>query len=268
MNPISGNLYENNGTYHFISDAPLDNDNLLVTGSLTLDGQLITVTAPISEIATELSAAVASAGFVTEAGLMTASGPLLTVTASTAILSMDSAPDTTLELDESEVCCFVAGTLIETDRGLVAVEDLGLGDMVVTRDNGLQPVRWIGNISLRAKTLRSKPKVVPIRIKVGALGKNIPATDLLVSPQHRILIRSQIAKAMFATTEILVAAKQLLLLDGVEVASDLTEVRYRDAFLVYPMPLDPQVPGRSPLPCGHRVQRHRMRRRVARVLIN
>ncbi|KRW97185.1 hypothetical protein AQY21_05000 [Paracoccus sp. MKU1] len=54
----------------------------------------------------------------------------------------------------------------------------------------------------------------------------MPTGDLVVSPQHRILARSHIAQTMFGTAEVLVAAKQLLALDGIEIAEDLSEVEY------------------------------------------
>lgn len=127
---------------------------------------------------------------------------------------------------ENAVICFARGTLILTDRGEVAIETLRTGDLVRTRDNGLQPIRWIGSRRLDAATLRRRPDLQPIRIKAGALGENLPAQDLLVSPQHRILVRSRIAHKMFGTNEVLVAAKQLLQLDGVDIADDLHSVEY------------------------------------------
>ncbi|RDW12051.1 Hint domain-containing protein [Paracoccus thiocyanatus] len=51
-------------------------------------------------------------------------------------------------------------------------------------------------------------------------------SDLVVSPQHRILLRSRAALRMFGTNEILAAAKQLLQIDGVDLATDLAEVEY------------------------------------------
>ena len=122
--------------------------------------------------------------------------------------------------------CFAAGTMIETDRGAVAVEALAEGDLVVTRDNGLQPIRWIGSRSLSARELAGNEKLRPIRIRAGALGHGVPAADLLVSPQHRVLVRSKIAQKMFGTDEVLVAAKQLCQIDGIDVAHDLAAVVY------------------------------------------
>lgn len=124
------------------------------------------------------------------------------------------------------VPCFVRGTLIATDAGQVAVEDLTVGCLVQTRDHGLQPIRWIGSKKLSALDLVNNEKIKPIRIKAGALGHGIPETDLLVSPQHRVLVRSKIAQKMFGTDEVLVAAKQLLQIEGIDVAHDLAEVEY------------------------------------------
>lgn len=120
--------------------------------------------------------------------------------------------------------CFARGTLIETDRGPVLIEELAEGDLVVTRDNGLQPIRWIGSRRLAGAELADNLR--PIRIRRHALGTGIPARDLLVSPQHRVLVRSKIAQKMFGTNEVLVAAKQLCQIDGIDIADDLAEVEY------------------------------------------
>ncbi|WP_240200307.1 Hint domain-containing protein [Paracoccus methylovorus] len=124
------------------------------------------------------------------------------------------------------VPCFTAGTLILTAHGEVPIEQVSVGDLVQTRDNGLQPVRWIGSQKLGAAQLSSAPKLQPIRIKAGALGPDAPRQDLLVSPQHRVLVRSKIAQKMFGASEVLVAAKQLLQLDGFDIATDVDEVTY------------------------------------------
>ena len=122
--------------------------------------------------------------------------------------------------------CFATGTLIETDRGAVAIETLAEGDRVMTRDNGLQPIRWIGRRALSAETLSVNENLRPIRIRRHALGTNLPSSDLLVSPQHRVLVRSAIAQKMFGTSEVLVAAKQLCQIEGIDIATDLAGVEY------------------------------------------
>lgn len=129
-------------------------------------------------------------------------------------------------VDVEIIPCFTAGTLILTNDGLVPVEELKVGDLVMTVDRGLQPIRWVGRRKLTAATLAEKPQLRPIRIAAGALGKNIPENDLIVSPQHRILVRSKVALRIFDTMEVLVAAKQLLQVDGVDIATDLIEADY------------------------------------------
>jgi len=124
------------------------------------------------------------------------------------------------------VVCFTRGTQIETDRGAVAVEELTQGDRVLTQDRGYQPIRWIGWTAKSSEELASLPNLFPIRIKQGALGPAIPAQDLLVSPQHRILVRSKIAYRMFGEDEVLVAAKHLVGTAGIEVATDVMQVEY------------------------------------------
>ncbi|MDN3713477.1 Hint domain-containing protein [Paracoccus cavernae] len=124
------------------------------------------------------------------------------------------------------VPCFVAGTLIATEFGSRPVETLVAGDCVWTRDNGLQPIRWIGARHLDAMALNRAAKLKPIRIRAHALAPQTPSTDLLVSPQHRVLLHSRTAQKLFGTDQVLVAAKQLLALDGVEIAEDLAEVTY------------------------------------------
>lgn len=122
--------------------------------------------------------------------------------------------------------CFSADALIMTQVGEIRIGDLRKGMMVQTRDNGYQPVRWIGSRRVGAGELAMLPRLRPIRISRGALGAGTPSRDLVVSPQHRILVRSKIALRMFGAAEILVAAKHLLDIDGIDVAQDLSSVTY------------------------------------------
>lgn len=127
---------------------------------------------------------------------------------------------------EAQIICFARGTQIDTPVGPVAVENLKAGDQVMTFDNGPQYIRWTGARKLTAPVLRDHPHLRPIRIAAGALGAGRPAMDLVVSPQHRIFLDSIIAQRMFGTHEVLVAAKQLLVLPGIEVDETCREVEY------------------------------------------
>lgn len=124
------------------------------------------------------------------------------------------------------VVCFTADALIVTARGEVAAGRLKDGDMVLTRDNGFQPLRRIGRRQIPSQDLFRAPHLRPIRISAGALGPGIPRRDLLVSPQHRILVRSRLAIRMFGENEILVAARNLTALPGVEIDVRVARVTY------------------------------------------
>ncbi|MFL4471367.1 Hint domain-containing protein [Tateyamaria armeniaca] len=122
-----------------------------------------------------------------------------------------------VEFSEIErIICFTPGTRIATQRGEVAVENLNAGDKVFTRDNGVQPLRWVGRRDLSPQEMQFNPQYQPILIRQGALGKGLPERDMLVSPQHRMLLTSDVAAVMFDEREVLVAAKHLTGLDGVD----------------------------------------------------
>lgn len=216
VNPISGSFIQgSDGVTQFVTDQPLSEDHIGVRITGTILGQNINLLdVNISELADVLPGGSAVLSLVQ--GLL-----------DTVVVNVAYDPDGTLPLDDDDVFpCFTAGTLIDTPLGAVAVETLTVGDLVLTADHGPQPVRWIGRRRFDAGKLAANPALVPVRIKAGALGPNLPAADLLVSPQHRILLRSRIARRMFGANEILVAAKQLLLIDGVDLAQDLEAVEY------------------------------------------
>ncbi|MFS4438512.1 Hint domain-containing protein [Paracoccaceae bacterium GXU_MW_L88] len=125
-----------------------------------------------------------------------------------------------------EFVCFTRGTMIETETGPRAIETLSVGDVVETATHGPQAIRWIGQRRLSAADLTRQPKLRPIRIRAGALGPGVPAADLLVSPQHRIRVQSKIVARMCAADQVLIPAKRLLALDGVEIAEDVESTAY------------------------------------------
>ena len=84
--------------------------------------------------------------------------------------------------------CYCAGTLIRTERGDVPVEDLAIGDQIVTQSGALEPIRWIGTRSYQGRFLAGRRNLLPIRFRAGSLGTGIPARDLLVSPKHAMLL--------------------------------------------------------------------------------
>ncbi|MEM6482754.1 MAG: Hint domain-containing protein [Pseudomonadota bacterium] len=112
--------------------------------------------------------------------------------------------------------CFANGTLIETERGPVAVEHLRAGMSVLTQDQGYQPIVWMGGGPCPEQDWRADPSLHPVRIRAGSLDDGCPSRDLYVSQNHRILISGARAELFFGEPEVLVAAKHLCSLPGVE----------------------------------------------------
>ncbi len=108
------------------------------------------------------------------------------------------------------VICFTEGTRLRTPGGDVPVEALMPGDRVITRDDGAQEVLWVGHTRLTGARLHVQPGLRPIRIRAAALGGDLPEGELVVSPQHRVLVRGAAAQALFNTGEVLVAAVDLI----------------------------------------------------------
>ncbi|MCJ1900971.1 MULTISPECIES: Hint domain-containing protein [Paracoccus] len=214
VNPISGSFVVKGEDTYFVTDQPLTDDHIGVKITGTVAGLPLTLAdVNISDLGGSLTGDV-----------LAAVQNLL----DTIVVNVAYNPAGTLVLDDDDVFpCFTAGTLIDTPQGPVPVESLSVGDLVLTADHGPQPIRWIGRRRFAAHRLAAHgARLTPVRIRAGALGPDMPSADLVVSPQHRILLRSRVALRMFGTDEILVAAKQLLQIEGVDLATDLAEVEY------------------------------------------
>ncbi|MCZ0960833.1 Hint domain-containing protein [Paracoccus benzoatiresistens] len=133
------------------------------------------------------------------------------------VQSIGRTSDSVAYAPPAAVTCFAMGTMIDTPAGPRPVETLQPGDLVLTRDHGPQALRWQGGTHVSKEGLEMRPNLRPILIRSGALGAGCPDRDLVVSPQHRVLVRSRIANRLFRDTEILVAAKHLAGLPGIEV---------------------------------------------------
>lgn len=116
--------------------------------------------------------------------------------------------------------CFTPGTRLATATGPRQVEDLHPGDLVQTRDEGLLPVIWTGRRRISGARLFATPGLRPVRIRGGAFGIGRPDGDLIVSPQHRMLVRGAAVVDAFNTPEALIAAEDMV--NGGSVAVDLT----------------------------------------------
>ena len=129
--------------------------------------------------------------------------------------------DTGPKLFKIGIPCFTAGTMILTPKGEVPVENLRVGDIVVTRDNGPQPIVWCGSRHLSSDELDASPDLRPIRLDASILGGD---RGLLVSPQHGVFTKTEERGG----SDALVRAKHLARLKGgkVRVAQGVKKVTY------------------------------------------
>ncbi|MEM9812318.1 MAG: Hint domain-containing protein [Pseudomonadota bacterium] len=102
----------------------------------------------------------------------------------------------------ASVQCFGAGTLIETDEGLLPVETIVPGMRVRTLEHGWQVIAWSG-----ASTVPAIGEMAPIRFEAGAIGNVRP---LILSPEHRVLLQGGRVEAVFGYPEGLAAARDLI----------------------------------------------------------
>ncbi|HUN50274.1 MAG TPA: Hint domain-containing protein, partial [Candidatus Sulfotelmatobacter sp.] len=117
------------------------------------------------------------------------------------IVTTNAAPTTPIHLSvltgvvTSAVVCYCAGTQLQTPEGAVAVEDLAVGQTLMTASGAARPVRWIGHRKIDLLRHPEPELVRPIRIAAGALGDNVPSRDLLVSPDHGMLVDGALVPA-------------------------------------------------------------------------
>ncbi len=123
--------------------------------------------------------------------------------------------------------CFASGTRIVTRRGAMAVEFITPGEIVIGSDGRQHEVLWVGSktIDLAALCDAQYAKLVPIRIKATAMGGNQPYSDLVVSQQHRILLRHPLTEAMFGVADCFAPARSMVGYMA-EFATDITRVTY------------------------------------------
>ncbi|EPX80739.1 Hint domain-containing protein [Litoreibacter arenae] len=125
-----------------------------------------------------------------------------------------------------DVICFTQGTRIRTPDGDALVDQLAVGDMVQTKDDGPQEILWIGQRRMSGARLYAMPELRPVRLRAAALDQDVPDADLLVSPHHRIVFSGPKAQALFNQPEVLVAASDLINDTSVFVDHTVKEVTY------------------------------------------
>jgi hypothetical protein len=94
--------------------------------------------------------------------------------------------------------CFLAGTRIRTASGLVAVEDLRMGDAVLTESGEAKPIKWVGKLE--------GSYVAPVKISKFAIDGKAPHRDLYVTPRHAIYIDGYLIPAINLVNGITITA--------------------------------------------------------------
>ncbi|MGE4481648.1 Hint domain-containing protein [Acidocella sp.] len=158
---------------------------------ITTSGSSQTITLYSDTSQTTEIGSVTVAGTTLTAGTYVAgeTGPL-TVTQD----SSGSGVNVTLDVESAIVPCFWAGTLIATPEGGKPVDRLCIGDLILTSDGHALPVRWVGRRSVSPR-FADPLRVLPVRIRAGALGEGLPMRDLLLSPDHALLVGDVLANA-------------------------------------------------------------------------
>lgn len=147
----------------------------------------------------------------------------------------------------AQVACvsFTRGTHITTASGAqVPIEDLNIGDRILTRDHGAQPVRWIGQ-----STVRAAGDFAPIVIKAGTLNN---AGDLVLSPNHRLFVYQRSDRIGAGQSELLVKARHLVngetvhvqrggFVEYFQILFDMHHIIYAEGIAAESMLIDPRT---------------------------
>ena len=99
-----------------------------------------------------------------------------------------------------------AQTIVMTREGETPVEWLAVGDEVLTRDRGFEPIIWINRTKLSRADLRAAPELAPVIIPAGLVDEDVPGAEITVSPRQLILVRSPRAELEYGSHEVLVPA--------------------------------------------------------------
>ncbi|WP_370311859.1 Hint domain-containing protein [Sagittula sp.] len=122
--------------------------------------------------------------------------------------------------------CFVAGCGVATPGGVRPVETIVQGDLVLTHDGRAEPVIWVGLTRVTWAEQMGNARRRPVRIGKDALGPGVPERAVMVSPQHRVLVRSPLVARAARGGEALVPALSLTALPAVRQMPSLPGLDY------------------------------------------
>ncbi|MGL4310124.1 MAG: Hint domain-containing protein [Paracoccaceae bacterium] len=117
--------------------------------------------------------------------------------------------------------CLTIGSMIATVDGERAVETLVAGDKLITRDNGIQRIRRVRRRDINWSQLKLNQHLQPIRLRRAAFGPGLPESDILVSPNLRLMVSRNRTALYLDEPEALVAAKHLVDHDSVHLIQSI-----------------------------------------------
>lgn len=105
--------------------------------------------------------------------------------------------------------CYLRGTNIRTINGECKIEDLKIGDELITHNGSIRPVKWVGRMSYKKSQRPWQQSILPVLISKGALGDGLPQRDLYVSQRHEMFIDGVLvmAKDLLNSTTIRISAE-------------------------------------------------------------
>jgi len=198
-----------------------------VQGSATIDdptGSTLEFGSPIEYSDSYNTITLLFDGPVTENGVTVGFAAVDPTSGAIYLFTDDTIPantDLVIDTGDPYTICFVGGTKIATPSGDRLIETLAIGDLVTTLDGRAKPVKWIGRQAV-SKTDAGPSRANPIRVRAGALGDNLPASDLLISPDHALLIDGVLVHAC-------------ALVNGVSI---VRETKMPDSFTYYHIEMD------------------------------
>lgn len=92
--------------------------------------------------------------------------------------------------------CYCPGTRIMTPTGERTVEDLAIGDLILTASGQERPIHWIGRRAYDPVFAFGNRDILPVRFTAGSLGNGLPKRDLTVSPLHAMFLDGYLIPAL------------------------------------------------------------------------
>lgn len=128
-----------------------------------------------------------------------------------------------------------AGTLVATEMGWLAAQDLRAGDRVVTFDNGMVPVQEVTTSRLATRAGHLPRRFWPLRLPTKALGNR---QEMLLQPEQAVLLESDEAEALYGDPFVLIDAAALEGYQGIEriapsAALQIVSLRFSDDQVIY-----------------------------------